>query len=158
MRERVVVCLTSEKQEYQALQGADARAAGERLGVETEVVFADDNAVMQIQQLFRFVHGPEAERPIALLVHTRVPDGLERVARNAARAGIAWFLLNRSAPYLETLRQEHPGLALAAASSSASRRRRASCCTCRALPTRPPPSSGWRASRRRPGAGTSCGC
>jgi ABC-type sugar transport system substrate-binding protein len=72
---------------------------------------------MQIQQLFRFVHGPEAERPIALLVHTRVPDGLERVARNAARAGIAWFLLNRSAPYLETLRQEHPGLALAAVSA-----------------------------------------
>jgi len=114
MSERVVVCLTSAEQEYQALQGEDARAAALRLKAEVEVLFAEDNAVMQIQQLFRFVHAPEAERPAAFLLHTRVPDGLERVARNAARAGIAWFLLNRSAPYVEPLRREHPGLAIAA--------------------------------------------
>jgi ABC-type sugar transport system substrate-binding protein len=114
MGERLVVCLTSAEQEYQALQGEDARAAGRRLAADVLVLFAEDNAVMQIQQLFRFVHAPEAERPAALLLHTRVPDGLERVARNAARAGIGWLLLNRTAPYLESLRGEHPGLALAA--------------------------------------------
>lgn len=114
MSERVVVCLTSAEQEYQALQGEDARAAAQRLGADVEVLFAEDNAVMQIQQLFHFVHAPEAERPAALLLHTRVPDGLERVARNAARAGIGWLLLNRSAPYVEPLRSEHPALAVAA--------------------------------------------
>jgi ABC-type sugar transport system substrate-binding protein len=114
MAERIVVCLTSAEQEYQSLQGEDACAAGRRLGADVEVLFADDNAVMQIQQLFRFVHAPEAERPAAFLLHTRVPDGLERVARNAARAGIGWFLLNRVAAYLEPLRAEHPGLAVAA--------------------------------------------
>jgi ABC-type sugar transport system substrate-binding protein len=111
---RLVVSLTSEDQEYQALQGEDAREAGRRLGVEVEVLFAEDNAVQQIQQIFRHVHAPEVERPAALLVHTRAPDGLERVARNAARAGIGWFLLNRTAPYLEGLRDEHPGLAVGA--------------------------------------------
>jgi ribose transport system substrate-binding protein len=114
MHERLVVCLTSAEQEYQALQGEDARAAGARLAAEVDVLFAEDNAVMQIQQLFHHVHAPEAERPAALLLHTRVPDGLERVARNAARAGIGWLLLNRGAPYLEPLRREHPALALAA--------------------------------------------
>lgn len=114
MGERIVVCLTSAEQEYQALQGEDARSAGRRLAADVEVLFAEDNAVLQIQQLFRFVHAPEAERPAALLLHTRVPDGLERVARNAARAGIGWLLLNRSAPYVEGLRREHPGLAIAA--------------------------------------------
>ncbi len=114
MGERLVVCLTSAEQEYQALQGEDARAACQRLGAEVDVLFADDNAVMQIQQLFRFVHAPEAERPAAVLLHTRVPDGLERVARNAARVGISWLLLNRTAPYIESLRREHPGLAIAA--------------------------------------------
>ena len=113
MNERLVVCLTSAEQEYQALQGEDARAASRRLSARTEVLFAEDNAVMQIQQIFRLVHAPEEERPAAVLLHTRVPDGLERVARNAARAGIGWFLLNRGAPYLEALRAEHPGLALA---------------------------------------------
>ncbi len=114
MGERIVVCLTSAEQEYQALQGEDARSAGRRLAADVEVLFAEDNAVLQIQQLFRFVHAPEAERPAALLLHTRVPDGLERVARNAARAGIGWLLLNRSAPYVEGLRREYPGLAIAA--------------------------------------------
>jgi ABC-type sugar transport system substrate-binding protein len=114
MAERIVVCLTSAEQEYQALQGEDARAVARRLAAEVEVLFADDNAVMQIQQLFHYVHAPSAERPAAFLLHTRVADGLERVARNAARAGIGWLLLNRTAPYLEPLRREHPGLAVAA--------------------------------------------
>ena len=114
MSERIVVCLTSAEQEYQALQGEDAQSAGRRLSADVEVLFAEDNAVLQIQQLFRYVHAPEAERPAAILLHTRVPDGLERVARNAARAGIGWLLLNRTAPYIESLRREHPGLAIAA--------------------------------------------
>jgi ABC-type sugar transport system substrate-binding protein len=114
MSDRLVVSLTSADQEYQALQGEDARDSGRRIGVEVEVLFAEDNAVMQIQQLFRFLHAPEGERPSALLVHTRVPDGLERVARNSARAGVGWFLLNRTAPYLDGLRGEHPALAMAA--------------------------------------------
>ena len=114
MADRHVVSLTIADQEYQAHQGEDAREAARRCGVDVEVLFADDNAVQQIQQLFRFIHAPGAERPAALLVHTRVPDGLERVARNAAQAGIGWVLLNRTAPYLEPLRSEHPGLAVAA--------------------------------------------
>lgn len=117
MAERLVVSLTTADQEYQALQGDDAREAGRRHGVEVEVLFAEDNAVKQIQQLFQFVHAPEGERPAALLVHTRVADGLERVARNAARAGVAWILLNRTAPYVDGLRSEHPRVAIAAVTS-----------------------------------------
>ena len=114
MAERIAVSLTTENQEYQALQGEDARNAGLRLGVEVEVLFAEDNAVLQIQQLFRYLHAPEGQRPSALLIHTRVADGLERVARNAARAGVGWFLLNRTAPYVDVLRKEYPRLAVAA--------------------------------------------
>jgi ribose transport system substrate-binding protein len=114
MAETFVVSLTSAEQEYQVLQGEDAGQAGRRLGADVRVHFAEDNAVLQIQQLFASVHAPAGERPAALLVHTRVPDGLERVARNAAKAGISWILLNRTAPYLEALRSEHPTLAIAA--------------------------------------------
>jgi ABC-type sugar transport system substrate-binding protein len=114
MNERVVVCLTSAEQEYQSLLSEDARAASERLSANVEVLFAEDNAVRQIQQVFGLIHAPESERPAAVLIHTRVPEGLERVARNAARVGIGWFLLNRTAPYLEPLRGAHPALAIAA--------------------------------------------
>ena len=101
-------------QEYHALQSADLRATTEGRGFTIEVVDAGDNAVLQIQQLFRHIHAPEDERPFAFVVQTRVPDGLERVARNAAAAGIGWVLLNRTAPYLEALRQEYPRLAVSA--------------------------------------------
>jgi ABC-type sugar transport system substrate-binding protein len=111
---RLVVSLTTADQEYQALQGEDARETAARLGVDVLVLFADDNTVNQIQQLFRHVHAAEGERPAALLVHTRAPDGLQRVAKNAAQAGIGWLLLNRTAPYLEGIRREHPGLAIGA--------------------------------------------
>ncbi|HXK08254.1 MAG TPA: substrate-binding domain-containing protein [Vicinamibacteria bacterium] len=114
MGDHIVVSLTSQDQEYQALQAEDARETGRRLGVDVEVLFAEDNGVRQIQQLFRHVHAAADERPAALLVHTRVPDGLHRVARNAAQVGIGWLLLNRTGSYLEGLRQEHPGLAVGA--------------------------------------------
>jgi ABC-type sugar transport system substrate-binding protein len=114
MARRVVISLVSAEQEYQALQATDASMTAGRLGVEIEVLYAEDNAVLQIQQLFRCLHAPEVERPAALLVHTRVPDGLERVARNAAQAGVGWVLLNRTAPYIETLRREHPSVLMAA--------------------------------------------
>jgi ribose transport system substrate-binding protein len=114
VRPRLVVSLFTNAQEYQALQGEEAKTTGERRGFQTELLHADGNAVLQIQQLFKHVHAPADERPYAFIVQTPVPDGLERLARNAVAAGVGWVLLNRQAPYLETLRREHPGLPVSA--------------------------------------------
>src|SRR5512134_1667234 len=95
------------------MQAADARAAAARAGLEAEVVFAESNAVLQIHQLFRCVHAPEAERPAAIVVETVTGEGLERVARNAVRAGIGWLLVNGSVRYIDGLRQEYPDLPIA---------------------------------------------
>ncbi|HKC12871.1 MAG TPA: substrate-binding domain-containing protein [Vicinamibacteria bacterium] len=101
-------------EEYHALQRADLLSAAKRSGFEVEVLDAEENAVLQIHQLFQKIHAPSDERPLAFLVHTRVPDGLERVARNAAGAGIGWILLNRTAPYVEALRREYPRVTISA--------------------------------------------
>src|SRR5512139_436936 len=113
MTPRVVVGLLSDAQEFQLMQAADAREAGARAGLAVEVVFADNNAVQQIHQLFRYIHVPQDERPAAIVVETVTGEGLERVARNAVAAGIGWVLLNRQVPYVEALRQAYPGLAIA---------------------------------------------
>jgi len=107
---KVVVSLLSEQQEFQRMQAADARVAAERAGLAIDVVFADNNAVLQIHQLFRYVHAPQAERPAAIVVETVTGEGLERVARNAIKAGIGWVLINRSVSYLDALRQERADL------------------------------------------------
>ena len=113
MAARVVVGLLSDQQEFQLMQAADARDAAARAGLAVEVVFADNNAVQQIQQLFREIHAPEGERPAAIITETVTGEGLERVARNAVRAGIGWVLINRSVGYLASLRAERPQLPIA---------------------------------------------
>jgi ABC-type sugar transport system substrate-binding protein len=109
MKPRVVVALLSKEQEFQLLQARDAEAAASRNGFEIEVVYADLNPLEQIHQLFTFIHAPAEERPAAIVVETVVGEGLERVARNAVQSGIGWVLLNRTVPYLEALREKHPG-------------------------------------------------
>jgi ABC-type sugar transport system substrate-binding protein len=108
----IVVGLLTEEQEFQVMQAEDARATASRLGVDVQVLFAENNAILQIQQLFRFVHAPEGERPSAIVVETVTGEGLERVARNAVKAGIGWVLLNRSVDYLAELRRERTDLPL----------------------------------------------
>jgi ABC-type sugar transport system substrate-binding protein len=98
------------------MQAADAQAAAARGGFDLEVLFADQNAILQIHQLFKYVHAPAEERPFAILVETVVGEGLERVAKNATRAGIAWGLLNRKVGYLDGLRSQHPQLPIYAVS------------------------------------------
>ena len=115
---RVVASFLSRDQEFQVLQAEDARSAAGRHGLELEVLFADNNAIEQIQQLFRFIYLPPAERPAAIVVETVTGEGLERVARNATQAGIGWILLNRRVAYLEELRQKFPTLPISSVSTN----------------------------------------
>jgi len=116
-RPKVVASFLSKDQEFQVMQAADAQVAATRAGFEIEVLYAEQNAVQQIHQLFKFIHAPAEERPLAIVVETVVGEGLERVARNAVRAGINWVILNnRRVSYLESLRKEYPHLAISAVS------------------------------------------
>ena len=110
---KVVVGLLTAEQEFQQLQAKDARDTAARLGLAAEVLFAEGNAVVQIQQLFRHIHAAEGERPAAIVVEAAAGDGLERVAKNAVGAGIAWILVNTRVTYVDGLRAAHPGLAIA---------------------------------------------
>ncbi len=110
---KVVVALLNAEQEFQQLQAKDARDTAARLGLETEVSFAEGHAVVQIQQLFKHIHAPEAERPAAIVVEAATAEGLERVARNAVRVGIAWILVNARVAYVDPFRREYPGLPIA---------------------------------------------
>lgn len=113
MAPRVVVGLISDQQEFQLIQAADARESAARSGLAVDVMFADKNAVLQIHQLFAEIHKPEGERPVAIVVETVTGEGLERVARNAVRAGVGWVLISGNGDYLEPLRRERPDLPIA---------------------------------------------
>jgi len=110
---KVLVSLLSEAQDFQVMQAEDARETGRRLGLDVEVVFAENHAVVQIQQCFQGIHAPEGERPVAIVVEPAIGEAFERVARNALRSGIGWFLVNLRASYIDQLRAAHPELPVA---------------------------------------------
>ncbi len=109
-RPRIIVSLLTKDQEYQTMQAADAERAAVRAGFDIEVLYAKNNSRLQVEQLYHFVRAPEKDRPLAIIVQTVVGEGLASVARDAAKAGIGWVLLNRDATYIDVLRAEHPGL------------------------------------------------
>jgi len=109
-RPKVVLGLVDEAQEFQRLQAEDAQSAAAESGLDLEVLYAENNAVVQIQQLYQVVHLPADSRPSVVIVHTVAGEGLERLARAAVRLGIGWILLGRRVAYLDELRRQQPKL------------------------------------------------
>jgi len=109
-RPKVVLGLLDEGQEFQRLQADDAVAVAGEVGLDVEVLYADNNAVIQIQQLYQVVHVPADRRPTVVIVETVAGEGLERLAQAAVRAGVGWILLNRRVAYLDELRRQKPEL------------------------------------------------
>ena len=115
MNEKVIVSLPEKDNEFQVLQAADARATAARVKLEVEIVHAEMSAVLQIQQLFKYVHA--AERPKAIIVEPVAVEGIERVAQKAVSSGIGWAILNSTVGYVDNLRRQYPALAVFAVGS-----------------------------------------
>jgi len=80
-----IVSLLDERQDYSRLMADDARAAAEqRSSLPVEVMFSENRAAVQIQQLFSHIHSTDA-RPAAIIVHGATGEGFERVARNSVK-------------------------------------------------------------------------
>ena len=108
MTDRVVIALPDRSNEFQHLQATDAQAVASRLGIDIEVLDADSNAILQIQQIFKFIHAQE--KPRAVVVEPVAIEGMERLAQKAAAAGIGIALLNTTVNYIEGLRRQYPQL------------------------------------------------
>src|SRR6266576_2015121 len=104
--QNVVVALTTKDNDYQAEQSASATEVASRLGVKIDVIYANNNAVDQCQQLLKVIQD-KAHRPDAILVEP-VGTAMYQVAKAAVAAGIGWGILNREADYIPELRQTAP--------------------------------------------------
>ncbi|HEX4002405.1 MAG TPA: substrate-binding domain-containing protein [Candidatus Acidoferrales bacterium] len=89
---------------YLREQTLAAKATGDRLGVELQIVSAEMDPVLQSQQLLKFVQAPAEDRPHGILLEPVSATGLPRVAEAAVAAGIAWVVSNAQVDYLGTLR------------------------------------------------------
>src|SRR3954465_10748745 len=99
----VVVSLITEQNDYQREQAESAQAAAARLGASVQIIYANNDAVHQTQQILQFVQEP-SKRPNAIIVEP-VGTGMLQVAKAAVSAGIAWGVINARVDYLQDLRQ-----------------------------------------------------
>jgi ABC-type sugar transport system substrate-binding protein len=112
VRDRVALFVLDLDNDYQADMHRSALAAAGRNPLRLEVHDGGKRAETQRAQIQQAIVGPARGELAALLVHP-VFDGLhESEARDAARAGIGWVLLNREADYADDLRGLYPRLPL----------------------------------------------
>jgi ABC-type sugar transport system substrate-binding protein len=105
-RLRFVVGLTNDDNDYQIEQAASAENAARKLNVDLQMLHAQNDGIVQSQQLLKIVHADQ--RPDAIIFEPAGGTALPQVARAAAAAGIGWVVLNRETGYIAELRSQFP--------------------------------------------------
>lgn len=100
----VVISLLTQDNDYQLEQAASAQSAAVKLGIDMQIVYADNDAVLQTQQILKFIQD-SGRRPDAILAEP-VGTSMEQIARAAVKAGIGWGIINSNADYLSQLRAQ----------------------------------------------------
>jgi ribose transport system substrate-binding protein len=99
----VVVALITSDNDYQAEQAASATEVAVGLGANLRIVYADNDAVNQTQQLIKIIQ--DAAQPTDAIIVEPVGTEMIQVARAAVAAGIGWGILNREPDYISELRK-----------------------------------------------------
>lgn len=110
----IALCLPDESNDYQKLISQDAKAAAERAGFELDVYFAEGRITNQVRQVYNCIHGEAASRTCAIIAMPVRDNALNRVAHDAAQAGLGWMCVNRRMDCLGDLRKQFPDLPLGA--------------------------------------------
>jgi len=92
-------------QRLSAGQASAATQAAQRLGVDIQILYAENDAITQSQQLLKIIQSSTGPRPDAIILEPAGGTALPQVARAATAAGIGWVVLNRDADYIEELRR-----------------------------------------------------
>ncbi len=64
---RFLVSLTTNDNDYQIEQAQSAEQAAKRLGVEAQIIYADNDAITQSTQILKAIQAPAETRPDAIV-------------------------------------------------------------------------------------------
>ncbi|HEY1465240.1 MAG TPA: sugar ABC transporter substrate-binding protein [Terriglobales bacterium] len=102
-----VVSLTTNDNDYQMEQAAAASETARRLGIDLQLIYAENDSILQSQQLLKIIQSDKELHPSGILFEPIGGTALPQVARAAAAAGIAWVVLNREVDYIADLRRSY---------------------------------------------------
>jgi ribose transport system substrate-binding protein len=101
---RFLVSLHNRENDFQVAQAQCAEATARKLGIDAEILSAEDDAVNQSTQLLNAIQVKKEARPDAIVLEPVGSTALPQVAKAANTAGIGWAVLNRQPEYLAELR------------------------------------------------------
>jgi ribose transport system substrate-binding protein len=102
---RFIVSLITKENDYQVEQAASAQAAAQKLGIDVQVLYADDDAITQSTQLLKAIQSDATLRPQGIIFEPVGGTAFPQVAQAAVSAKIGWAALNREADYIPQLRR-----------------------------------------------------
>lgn len=102
---KFLISLTTKDNDYQQEQATAAQEAARRLAVEIQIIYAENDAITQSQQLLKVIQSTKEPRPDAIVFEPVGGTALPQVARAAATAGIGWAVLNRDVEYISEFRK-----------------------------------------------------
>jgi|HubBroStandDraft_4_1064222.scaffolds.fasta_scaffold63775_2 ribose transport system substrate-binding protein len=101
-----VVSLITQESDYQREQAHSAQLTARRLGVEVEILYAENDAIKQSQQLLQVIQNPSSAVS-ALILEPAGHTAFSQVAQAAATAGLGWVVMNRSDASIAQLRSRY---------------------------------------------------
>jgi len=103
---RFLISLHGNQNDFQVAQAQCAEATARKLGINAEIVLAEDDPVNQSTQLLKAIQSQKESRPNAIVLEPVGGTALPQVAKAANAAGIGWAVLNRRPEYLAELRRQ----------------------------------------------------
>lgn len=100
-----ILSLTNNDNDYQLEQAVAAEDAAKRVGVDLRIIFAENDAITQSQQLLKLIQSRSDGVPDGIIFEPVGGTALPQVARAAGVGGIGWVVLNREVDYLSELRK-----------------------------------------------------
>jgi ribose transport system substrate-binding protein len=104
---KFVVSLTTRDNDYQMEQALAAEEAAQRFGADLQILDAENDAILQSQQLLKIIQSNTEAHPDGIIFEPVGGTAMPQVARAAAAAGIAWVVLNREVEYISELRSTY---------------------------------------------------
>ena len=101
-----LLSLTTEDNDYQQEQANAAQQAARRFGVELQIINAQNDSIVQSQQLLNVIQA-SGPHPDAIIFEPVGGTGLPQAARAAAAAGVGWVVMNRDVEYIADLRKQY---------------------------------------------------
>lgn len=98
--------LITRESDYQQEQAICAQECAQRLKIDVEISYADNDAIKQSQQLLQIIQSRSHEVN-ALIFEPAGNTAFPQVARAAAAAGLGWVVMNRGDDSITELRQRY---------------------------------------------------